>query len=233
MIKSLLFKYIKYIVIGVVALALALAWVYTPLSDYTRSENLTGLLDGMRENPFSLFWIIGLYILAALLFFPVTVLSSAVILLYGGELGFIYATIGGVCGALVGYGVGRWIGLKRLRKNFSKVDKTAHAVRDSGVIGMTIIRMIPLAPFSVVNMVLGAISVPLSSFIFGTMLGMAPGKIVLALFDETIISVFQNPSLQKIAMAICILILWMGAVCLCNKLARKWQKKHVERAERV
>lgn len=211
------------------AIGLALLWTLTPISQYTDTEMLREYLQMIRGSPFAPLWLVGLYILCALIFFPVTVLSGAVILLFGGLLGFVYATIGGVIGALVGYGVGYKAGLKRLRKTFPKVDKTVNAVHESGVIGMTVIRMIPIAPFSVVNMVLGAINVPVGTFIAGTVLGMASGKVILALFGDTIIEVFTDPTPRKTGIAIFALIAWCVIVWLCNKFARQWQSKHQKR----
>ena len=176
--KTLIFNNAKYIGVALVAIIMCMVWLYTPLSSYADTENLTRLLGSLRQNPFAVIWIAVLYIIAAVLFFPVTVLSGAVILLYGGILGFVYATIGAVVGACVGYLIGHWIGLDKLKNNLPHVDKTVNAVKESGVIGMTVIRMIPIAPFSIVNRVIGAITVPLSSFILGTILGMAPGKLV-------------------------------------------------------
>ena len=221
--KKILLKNAKYIGLLFIALSAALAWVYTPLSDYTDAEKLSELLQGLRQNPFALIWIIGLYVVAALMFFPVTVLSGTVILLYGGILGFIYATIGAVAGACVGFAVGHWIGLEKLEKNLPHVNKTVDSVRESGVIGMTIIRMVPIAPFSIVNMVLGAISVPITSFILGTILGMAPGKIVLALFGDTLLSLFTEPTLKKSMIAVIGLIIWIAIVWLCNVIVKRWQ----------
>lgn len=222
--KKFIFNNIKYITLACVALASALVWIYSPLSEYADTESLKGFLEGLRDNPFAFIWIVILYIAAALVFFPVTVLSGAVILLYGGIAGFIYATIGSVIGACTGYLIGRWIGLEKLKNHVPGVDKTMNAVRESGVIGMTVIRMIPIAPFSVVNMVLGAISVPLSSFILGTILGMSPGKVVLAIFGDNIISVFTQPTFKKTIVAIVGLGIWICVVLICNRLARKWQE---------
>lgn len=200
-------------------------WRYSPLAAYTDFDTLSAYLDTIRTAPFSLVWIILIYIAGGLAFFPVTAMSTAVVLLFGGIKGFSYATVGAIFAGLVGYIIGKWMGRERIIRIFPRAEKAMDKVRDSGIIGVTVIRMIPIAPYSLVNMVLGVTHVPITSFILGTALGLAPGKIMLAIFGESFINAFKQPNIENILLAGIGIAAWIFIVYFCNKLARGWQAR--------
>ncbi|PZO87257.1 MAG: phospholipase [Micavibrio aeruginosavorus] len=208
------------------AASLAALWSWTPLAEYTDKENLSQLLENIRTAPLGLLWIIGIYVVSGIFFFPVTALSTAVVLIFGGLQGFLYATIGAICSALAGYAIGRAVGRERLLKIFPKAEKSMEKVRSSGVIGVTVIRMLPIAPFSLVNMIMGVIHLPLLPFVLGTFFGLSPGKIMLAIFGESFIEAFQNPDLQNSLYAAMGITIWVAVIFACNKFAKMWQTKH-------
>lgn len=222
--------------IGVVAAmialiaALSILWSFTPLAEYNDPDKIEGLFEQVRNAPFALLWLTLIYVVGGLLFFPVTALSTAVILIFGGVKGFIYATIGALASGLVGYGLGKLIGRRRLLSVFPKAEKAMDKIKGSGVIGVTVIRMVPIAPFSVVNMAMGVIHVPIFAYLLGTALGLSPGKVMLAIFGQSFIDVFKNPDLHNILIAGAGIIAWIGVVWMCNKLARQWQARHEQAA---
>ncbi len=208
------------------AASLAALWSWTPLAEYTDKENLSQLLENIRNAPLALLWIIGIYVISGIFFFPVTAMSTVVVLMFGGWQGFLYATMGALCSGLAGYAIGRAIGRERLLKIFPKAEKSMEKIRSSGVIGVTVIRMLPIAPFSLVNMIMGVIHLPLLPFLLGTFFGLSPGKIMLAIFGESFIEVFQNPDLQNSLYAAMGITIWATVIFACNKLAKMWQAKH-------
>ena len=49
-----------------------------------------------------------------------------------------------------------------------------------GILAVVVIRMIPVAPYSVVNVVAGASTLPLRDFMVGTLLVITPGILAMA-----------------------------------------------------
>lgn len=211
-------------------LAFFALWHYSPLSSYTDIDVLSSYLEKIRNDPFALLWIIAVYVIGGVVFFPVTVLSTAIVLLFGGLRGFIFATIGALASGLVSYTIGKWIGKDHVRRIFPHADKVMDKVCDSGIVGIIVLRMLPIAPYTLVNIVLGVIHVPLITFLLGTTLGLAPGKIMLAIFGGSFIDVFQHPDSENIAMAVGGIAAWIGVVLLCNRLAQKWQARREQLA---
>ena len=66
-----------------------------------------------------------------------------------------------------------------------------------GVVAVAMIRMVPIAPFSIVNLVAGASKLSLRDFMLGTVLGMAPGIAVMAALGAQIADLARNASLGE------------------------------------
>ena len=209
-----------------VAACLAALWTWTPLSQFTEKEHLENLLQDVRSSPISFLWVMGIYILCGLFFFPITAMSTAIILIFGGWQGLAYSMIGALISGTMGYWIGKAIGKERLLKVFPKAKSPMEKISNSGVVGVAVIRMLPIAPFTLINIIMGVIHVPLLSFILGTALGLSPGKIMLAIFGESFIEVFRHPDLQNVLYAGVGLALWVAVILVCNKLAKQWQAKH-------
>jgi phospholipase D1/2 len=202
---------------------ISLLWSHTPLVQYADTEKLADLFEKARNSPLALLWVVVIYVVGGLLFFPVTVLSGAVILVFGAVKGFIFSLAGAIASGVLGYSIGRWLGKDRLSRIFPKSEKVTEKIRDSGVIGVAVIRTLPIAPYSLMNLIFGVVNVSLPAFIMGTILGLAPGKLMLAIFGESVVDVFKQPTGENVFYAILGLAGWIGIGWLCNKLARNWQ----------
>jgi uncharacterized membrane protein YdjX (TVP38/TMEM64 family) len=58
---------------------------------------------------------------------------------------------------------------------------------------MTAVRLVPLAPFAVVNAVAGAIHVRLWHFTLGTAIGILPGTLVATIFGDQLADGLRDP----------------------------------------
>jgi uncharacterized membrane protein YdjX (TVP38/TMEM64 family) len=58
---------------------------------------------------------------------------------------------------------------------------------------VAVARNVPVAPYSVVNMVAGASRIRFRSYILGTFLGMTPGVVFLSFFVDGVVRAVQNP----------------------------------------
>src|SRR3546814_19139338 len=88
---------------------------------------------------------------------------------------------------------------------------------------MASIRIVPFAPFSVVNLLAGATHIRFSDFMLGTALGMAPGALALILLGDRLAEVMRNPtpaSLATLAGAILLLVPLAFGADRCVSLLR-------------
>jgi uncharacterized membrane protein YdjX (TVP38/TMEM64 family) len=66
-------------------------------------------------------------------------------------------------------------------------------MRHRGVIAMTAVRLVPVAPFAVVNVVAGAIRIRPLHFFLGTAIGILPGTLFATVFGDQLITGFRDP----------------------------------------
>lgn len=213
--------------LGIIVLlaALSLLWTMTDMKEFVKPEFVAGWIDRIDSSPYEFLWILGAYIVSGLLFFPVTVLSAAIILAFGGVKGFGYTVIGGLVSGWLGYMIGHMLGREKLQRIFPSSKKIIKKLRASGVMGVTAVRMLPIAPFSLVNLLMGVVNIPIYAYLAGTFLGLLPGKVMLALFGTSLKETFSNPSAMTIIKTALLLVLWLGIIFICHHFAQKWQKR--------
>lgn len=209
-----------YATLGVFAvLCLAAAWQWTPLREYADPRLVARLMRWMAHSEWTPLIVLGAYILSNFVMFPITVLCFATILVWGTHPGLLYATAGSLVAALVAYAGGRYYGARPLQRleNGSLARLTA-GLRRGGIVQMTILRLLPLAPFSIVNVMAGAARVRVFAFSVGTILGMLPGNLLFTAFGRQLRQLINNPSPMEIAAMIAVTIVASVAFWYLHRL---------------
>jgi len=183
---------------GVSVLVLVLlgaAWRWTPLGEWAAPERLAALGAWLREAPLGPLIATGSIALASCLMVPVTVLIAATGLVFGWQLGFPIALGGALVGTALGWGLGRlaWRDVVR-RLGGRRLNRLSRMLAQTGVVSMATVRLIPIAPFTVVNLVAGASQLRLRDCLLGTLIGMAPGTLVLTVFSAEAKRAVLDPS---------------------------------------
>jgi uncharacterized membrane protein YdjX (TVP38/TMEM64 family) len=83
------------------------------------------------------------------------------------------------------------------------------------------IRMVPIAPFSIVNVVAGASKLSLRDFLLGTVLGMAPGIAVMAALGAQFADLARNASWANALLLALAVAAWI-AFCLGVQFLATW-----------
>jgi phospholipase D1/2 len=169
------------------AAALGLVWRYTPVQQYLEPELLVAWTQPIRESALAPVISIGAFLVGGLVAFPVLVLILATGIAFGPVYGLIYALVGCMLASALGYAVGSKVGKGGLRRVAgSKVDRISRALAERGILAVAAIRLVPLAPFTVVNMAAGASHIRLRDYLVGTFIGMAPGIVAITVFGHGI-----------------------------------------------
>ncbi len=169
--------------IGVGALlvlfAAAAAWKWTPLADLITVEKMARWAASLRESPARHFYIIGAYIIGSLLLVPITLLILVTGTVFGPVAGSVYSLIGCLAGALVTYASGYFLGQDFVQKIAgSKWHGIERKISQTRIVAVATLRLLPVAPFTVVNIVSGAFKVPWRDYILRSLLGLAPGILI-------------------------------------------------------
>ena len=106
-----------------------------------------------------------------------------------------------------------WDGLSSAcleRRLSGRLKRALERVRRRGLVAVVMLRVVPLAPASVINLAVGASAIKFSDFFVGTMLGMAPGFVVLSVMGDRIMSIIAHPSVEDFAIVAACIVAWIG-----------------------
>ena len=210
------------ILLLLVICGLAAAWRWTPLRDWVNTETLVYAAEVLRNIPGSTLWVLGAYALASLIAIPITLMIVATVLVFDTFFGFIYALCGSVLGAAICFWLGRWIGRDAVRRLArSRINALSRRLGRHDLLATLLFRLVPVAPFTVVNLVAGASHIRFSAFIAGTVIGMAPGILAVTVFADRLLALLHDPS----PTALVILALVIATLIAASVAIRYWIKR--------
>lgn len=212
----------RFLALGVLAIMLALlavAWRWTPLREYVNLASMIGLAQGLEDMPFTPLAVIVSYVVAGFMMVPVMLLIAVTGIVFGPVAGTAYAIAGTLLSATATYCVGKWLGRDTVQ-NFGgpRINRLSERVAKRGILAMAVVRVLPLAPFTVVNIVAGASSISLRDYLIGTVLGMSPGIIITVTFVHHLAEAVRNPSVGTIAVLGGVALLLMGCAVMLQRL---------------
>jgi phosphatidylserine/phosphatidylglycerophosphate/cardiolipin synthase-like enzyme/uncharacterized membrane protein YdjX (TVP38/TMEM64 family) len=182
-----------------ILLLIAIGWRWTPLGDWLSAERLASAL-AMYESPWVRFLTAALVIGVATMFMvPLTPLVVASALLLGPWLGFASSMAGALLSAAGGFVAGERMGGRLLaRYSESGVHRLSKRLSSRGVLAVAVLRMVPVAPYTVVNLVAGASHLQLVRYMLGTAIGMVPGIGALSWFSGSLYEAVTDPSARSV-----------------------------------
>jgi len=145
-------------------------------------ELLTSVLEAIRSlgiwGPVLLSVI---YILAAVLFLPGSVLTLGAGAIFGLLTGYVAVTVGSVLGAALAFTVGRTIGRGWVEKKAAgnaKFRALDEAVGEEGFKIVILTRLSPIFPYNLLNYAYGVTRVSFRDYFLASWLGMIPGTLM-------------------------------------------------------
>lgn len=181
------------LIIGVVVLILISAFYYSGAHHHLElsaiQKNLARIQDAYQQTPLVvLLAFTGLYIFITGLSIPgaivLTLLSGAI---FGVWQGTILVTFCCTAGALVSFFTSRYLFKDSIEKKFSKQFKVINnkLVHHGNYYFLTM-RMVPVSPYVVINLVMGLTKMNAFTFAWMTFVGMLPGNFVFVLAGRKI-----------------------------------------------
>jgi phospholipase D1/2 len=173
------------IALGIVAL-MAL-WRFTPLREIASAEAAIQWAKDFGSRPWAPFVLMAAYTPACLTMFPRPLITLAAVIAFGPLLGFLYSLTGICLSAAVTWKMGRHMRRDTVRRLAGpKLDRMAEVLKKHGLFAMTLLRLVPLAPFAVESIVAGAIRMKLWHVVLGTAIGLLPGTLTTTVFGDAI-----------------------------------------------
>jgi phospholipase D1/2 len=200
-----------------IVLGLALAWKVTPLAQYLDRKTVEATIAGFASSPWMPLYVIAAFVLGGLLEFPLILLIAGTAAALGPVVGFACAAAGSLASAILTYFIGAWLG----RLLGPRLHRIRSRIRRNGVLAVTAIRLVPIAPFTVVNMIAGASGIAFSHYIIGTALGLLPGLVLLSAMGGQIMDIILHPSPSSVLLLVSSIIAWIVLVLGAQVLVKR------------
>ena len=193
--------------------AFAAAWRWTSLGVLLNLDALAGSLAWLRNDANTPLWVIAAYLIGGISSFPVTLLIFATALTLNPWLAIACSLLGCILSAMLLHAAGRSLGRKHVMRLAGKrLNRVNRLISKQGALAVTAVRMIPVAPYSLVNLAAGAAGVPFRDFVLGTFFGMSPGVAGITFFAKQLEQMIRSPSLFNFFALIGTLVLMLTAI---------------------
>ncbi len=158
---------------GLIAVALLIAWRLGYFS-LARREQLLAFVQQARHNPWARPLYVLAYVLIATLGLPITVLSIVGGALFGTIRGLVLAWTGAMVGTVTAYFLARSIGQGPVRRFLGRHHLLGRLRKRSDFWALVRLRVLPVAPFAVLDYLAGLIGISLRVLLLATAIGALP-----------------------------------------------------------
>jgi phospholipase D1/2 len=197
-------------------------WRWTPLRAWLSPTHLTAWTQAVAAWPLAPFVVGAGIALGSLLMLPLPLLVLQAAFLCGPVIGFLTAFAGALGGAVGAFLIGRAVGRDGLQRLVPpRLERLCQRLARRGLLAVVAIRFLPVAPFTIVNMVLGAARIKLRHFVLGTAIGLTPGFFALSVFGARLSQTLRHPDMRN--------VLLLGLVAAVLLLGGGWLVRRVRR----
>jgi phospholipase D1/2 len=196
------------------------AWKWSPRTAVDLEE-LAAWLGAHRHAWYALPGVMLAFIVLGLAMVPVVLLIAATGIAFGSVLGPAYSMAGCLASASTGFAIGRWMGLRRVEQlGGERIARVTRALKRNGTLAVFLVRKVP-APFTLVNIIVGASTVRFSDFMFGTVLGMGAFVVGLAGFGYQLTKALHDPAPRTLIGAAMFVVVPLMLTLLINRALRR------------
>jgi phospholipase D1/2 len=214
--------------IGTTALALvllAVVWSFTPISRLANPEAVSAAMAAISASPWRFAVVLGCFLGAGLVVFPMLLLIIACAAVFGPVWGFVYSSVGLLASATLNYAIGTWLGRELLLNALGpRFDSTRSALMRRGLVTTAVVRTIPGSPFALVSLGAGASDIRFLDYIIGTAIGIMVPVVLLTVATEQTSQLLTEPSAIQIALLVGVIALWIavavGAQAVLERIAK-------------
>jgi len=207
-----------------------LAWQFSPLREWSDPDRLGSALNLLSANPWAGPIVVAAFLLGSFIVFPVTAMIAATGIALGPTAGLLWATVGSLAAAVVNYWLARMLPEKTLDETIGGwIRKLGRRFERGGIVSIMVARNIPIAPFTLINVVAGAANIPFRDYVIGTLLGLGPTLAALTVLGDRLRGAWEAPTALNIGLVILAVIAWFVLALSLQSLSNRW----VSRMSRV
>jgi phospholipase D1/2 len=194
----------RVMVVIAIVIAAVTAMVTLPLQDLLQPGGLERLLQPVLSHPLLPLFVLATFWLASALFISIWLCIVQTALLFTPTTALPLCMMGALSSAVLFYGIGRVLAGEGLR---GRLPPTLVAkVSGISMVGMIVIRLVPVLPFSLVNLSCGSMRVSFGRFVIGTVVGMLPGMVGVCVLGAQFVDMIKHPTPVTIAAFVMVVV---------------------------
>jgi uncharacterized membrane protein YdjX (TVP38/TMEM64 family) len=134
----------------------------------------------------------------------------------------LYSFAGALLSAGVVYATGRRLGRDAVRRLAGqRLNRLSRRLARRGLLAIVLVRLVPVAPFSIINAVAGASHIGWRDFLLGSAIGLLPGILMTSAFVDRALEAVRHPGPKAfLALAAVVTVIVAGAWFVQRKLDR-------------
>jgi uncharacterized membrane protein YdjX (TVP38/TMEM64 family) len=180
--------YLKLGLLVAILAAAALVVRSTPLGGYLTRDGIVSLLETIRGSMWAPVAFVVIYSVATALALPGSLLTIAGGAVFGFWWGAVFNSIGANIGANAAFGFSRTLGRDGIERIGGKrLQGLDRATSEHGLVGLLILRLIPLVPFNALNFGSGLTAIRWGHYALATVVGILPGTLVYTFFADALV----------------------------------------------
>jgi uncharacterized membrane protein YdjX (TVP38/TMEM64 family) len=221
--KSAFSRAWRFAILLVALAGLTIAWRWSPLHEYANVPEIRGWLEGFHSLPGIEALVVLGFTAGAIVGVPVTVLIAGVAMAFQPLVAFGISLVGTLLSASGSFWLGHAVGRDLIRRLAgSRLNQLSRRLARRGVLAIATVRVVPVAPFAILNVVAGASHVRFWDYFWGTVVGMSPGILALSFYVGSLLDVVQDPRPWKVAVVVGVFAAMLVAVLVVSGyLSRK------------
>ncbi len=210
------------LLVVIALLVLAAGWWYLSLDSPPTMSGAIALAAEWRESALAPLIALAAFVVGGVIVFPVNVLIALTMVVFGPIVGVACALLGSVASAFVVHELGRRLPASLIARVFGVRGEWLRArIVGHSLLAVAILRVLPIAPYSMVSLFSGVARIHRRDYLIGTALGMLPGICLYALFIDRARAALLNPHpLAWVGLLGAIALLVVAAL-----ITRAWQRK--------
>ncbi len=212
-------------IIGLVIAASAVLWLMDRWIGFDEDGLLGRALINAANSPWALPVTILVFTASSYVGAPQFLLIAIAVATFGPWQGFLYSYLGTLVSASANFYTARLLGARWFeRRGGSTLKAFSELIGRNGFMTAMMVRIVPSAPFVVVNMGLGLTSTTYLAYIAGTAIGSLPKGAVVALLGKVVERARAGEATAIFYLGLAVFI-WLALVVVARWAIRRRAKK--------
>lgn len=180
------------LIIFVAGIALKEAW-----GGAVDRDSFESFFQSLNRSVWTLPILFGVFFIAGFTGISLNLLLVSAVLVIGPWSAFSCGFLGSLLSAVVTFLIGVHAGQPILRRFFeSQMQRLSEKIQNRGALSIALLRLVPVAPFVVINLIAGLSKLKLRTFVGGSVLGMLPGMAIVCFLTHQAKNAYTDPSWQ-------------------------------------